>query len=43
MKYETLAQTGSYSTKIEKNGFLVIPLFVGTDEVLSNKSLKPLK
>ena len=43
MKYEILAQTGSYSTKIEKNGFLVIPLFAGTDEVLSNKSLKPLK
>jgi hypothetical protein len=43
MKYEILAQTGSYSTKIEKNGFLVIPLFAGTDEILSNKSLKPLK
>ena len=35
MKYEILAQTGSYSTKIEKNGFLLKELFLEKREKLN--------
>ncbi len=43
MKYEIESQTGSYTTDIKQNEFLVIPLFVADWEDLSNESMKPLK
>lgn len=42
-KYQIEGNSTDYQTYIDAHGFLVIPLFVGTDELLSHKSKNPLE